>query len=76
MTGKRCHICGKEVTENYYLDKRGYTCYLCSKAIANKRKYDQQYIKDNYPAFKSYTYTCFGSFLKTSLLLLTSLILL
>ena len=36
----------------------------------------EQYIKDKYPAFKSYTYTCFGSFLKTSLLLLTSLILL
>jgi len=37
MTEKRCHICGKEITENYYLDKRGYTCYICSKAIANKR---------------------------------------
>ena len=37
MTGKKCHICGKEVRENYYLDKRGYTCYTCSKAIANNR---------------------------------------
>lgn len=37
MTEKRCHICGKEVRENYYLDKRGYTCYTCSKAIASKR---------------------------------------
>ena len=34
------------------------------------------YIKANYPAFQSYTYTCFGSFLKASLLLITSLILL
>ena len=37
MTKPKCHICGKEVTENYYLDKRGYTCYTCSKAIASKR---------------------------------------
>lgn len=37
MTKKRCHICGKEVRENYYLDKRGYTCYTCSKAIVSKR---------------------------------------
>ena len=37
MTEKRCHICGEEVRENYYLDKRGYTCYTCSKAIANNR---------------------------------------
>ena len=37
MTEKRCHICGNEVRENYYLDKRGYTCYTCSKAIASKR---------------------------------------
>ena len=37
MTKKRCHICGNEVRENYYLDKRGYTCYNCSKAIASKR---------------------------------------
>lgn len=36
MTKKRCHNCGKEVKENYYLDSRGYTCYLCSKAIANE----------------------------------------
>lgn len=35
MTEKRCYICGKEVRENYCLDKRGYTCYTCSKAIAN-----------------------------------------
>ena len=34
------------------------------------------YIKVNYPAFKSYTYTCFGSFLKASLLLINSLFLL
>jgi hypothetical protein len=38
MTEKpKCHICGKEVTENYYIDSRGYTCYLCSKAIANEK---------------------------------------
>lgn len=37
MTKKRCHICGKEVTKNYYLDDRGYTCYLCSQAIANNK---------------------------------------
>lgn len=34
---KKCHICGKEVKENYYLDERGYTCYTCSKAIANEK---------------------------------------
>ena len=34
---KKCHICGKEVTENYYLDSGGYTCYTCSRAIASKR---------------------------------------
>lgn len=34
---KKCHICGKEVRENYYLDSRGYTCYTCSKAIANEK---------------------------------------
>lgn len=37
MTEKRCHICGNEVRENYYLDERGYTCYICAKAIASKR---------------------------------------
>jgi DNA-directed RNA polymerase subunit RPC12/RpoP len=38
MTEKpKCHICGKEVTENYYIDSRGYTCYLCSKAIASEK---------------------------------------
>ena len=37
MTKPKCHMCGKEVTENYYLDKRGYTCYTCSNAIASKR---------------------------------------
>ena len=47
-------------------------CYELPKD-ATKR---DAYIKENYPAFTSYTYTCFGSFLKTSLLLLTSLILL
>lgn len=34
---KKCHICGKEVRDNYYLDSRGYTCYTCSKAIANEK---------------------------------------
>lgn len=34
---KKCHICGKEINENYYLDGRGYTCYTCSKAIANNQ---------------------------------------
>ena len=47
-------------------------CYELPKD-ATKR---EEYIKVNYPEFTSYTYTCFGSFLKTSLLLLTSLILL
>lgn len=42
MTEKRCHICGKEVTENYYLDSKGYTCYLCAKAIASKRSIIQR----------------------------------
>lgn len=37
MTKRRCHICGNEVRENYYLDERGYTCYTCSRAIAKKR---------------------------------------
>ena len=36
----------------------------------------EEYIKNNCPELKSYTYTCFGSFLKSSLLLITSLILL
>ena len=34
---KNCYICGKEVTENYYLDSGGYTCYTCSGAIANEK---------------------------------------
>ena len=38
MAKKQCHVCGKEVKETYYLDKRGYTCYTCSKAIASKRR--------------------------------------
>lgn len=42
MTEKRCHICEKEVRENYYLDKRGYTCYICSKAIANKKNHNKK----------------------------------
>lgn len=37
MTEKRCHICGNEVRKNYYLDKRGYTCYTCSKTIARDK---------------------------------------
>ena len=50
MTEKRCCICGKEVRENYYLDSRGYICYLCSKAIANEtskvRKLMEEYEND------------------------------
>lgn len=50
MAEKRCRICGKEVTENYCLDSRGYTCYLCSKAIMNEtskvRKLMEEYEYD------------------------------
>ena len=48
MTKKQCHVCGNEVRENYYLDKRGYTCYTCSKAITRKKnmmKKIKEYLK-------------------------------
>ena len=59
-------------------------CFFEQKAEDSRKCYElpkdatkrESYIKEHYPAFTKYTYTCFGSFLKTSLLLLTSLILL
>ena len=38
--GHKCHICGKGVISNYYLDKKGYTCYLCAKIIANNKSHN------------------------------------
>lgn len=43
MKDKRCHICGNEVRENYYLDKRGYTCYSCSREINMQKKSNQKF---------------------------------
>ena len=76
-----------EVCYNLAVGEDGFTCcyfyYREDSSIAGCRELPinetlrEDYIKNNYPEYKSsYDYSCFDSFLKTSLLLIISLILL
>ena len=69
-----CYNLGADLNNTCcFFEKEGIT--KCNELPLDENLRDD-FIKIKYPAFRTYTYTCFSSYLKASLLLITSLILL